>query len=62
MLSIRGAVMSEYYKMDRNEFPNVFGCHIIYGTSIPIYLDAKYLPNKYPNIFVLEKWCEYEYE
>ena len=27
-------VMSEYHKMDTNEYPNIFGCHIMYGTNI----------------------------
>ena len=45
-------VMSKYHKMDTNEYPNIFECHILYRTNIRIYLDATYLANKYPNIFV----------
>ena len=33
-------VMSEYHKMYTNEFPNIFGCHIIH-----------YVPSEYPNLF-----------
>ena len=46
------AVMSKYDKMDTNEYPNIFGSHIMYQTNIRIYLDATNLPNKYLNIFV----------
>ena len=49
------AVMSKYHKMDTKKYPNIFGCHIVYQMNIRIYLDAKYLPNKYPNIFVFRK-------
>ena len=38
------AVMSEYHKMDTNEYPNIFGCHIMYQ-MIGIYSDATYFPN-----------------
>ena len=48
-------VMSEYHKMDTNEYPNIFGCHIRYRMNIRIYSDATYLPNEYPNIFVFRK-------
>ena len=47
--------MSEYDKMDTNKSPNIFGCHTMYQTNIQIHLNATYLPNKYPNIFVLQK-------
>ena len=55
-------VMSEYNKIDPNNYPNIFGSHILYRINIRIYTDATYLPNKYPNIFVLGKWHKYEYE
>ena len=45
------AVMSKYHKMDMNEYPSIFRCHIMYQTNIWIYLNATYLPNEYPNIF-----------
>ena len=38
--------------MDPNKYPNIFRCHIIYPTNIGIYLDATFLPNKYPNVSV----------
>ena len=47
--------MSEYHKMDTNEYPNIFGCHIIYRMNIQIYSNATYLPNEYPNIFIFRK-------
>ena len=28
------SVMSKYHKLDMNEYPNIFGCHIIYQTNI----------------------------
>ena len=56
------SVMSEYQKMDPNEYPNIFGYQIIYGMNIQIYSDATYLMNEYPNLFVLIKWHKYEYE
>ena len=37
--------------MDTIEYPNIFGCNIMYPTNIQIYSDTKYLPNKYRNIF-----------
>ena len=40
---------------DTNKYPNIFGCNIMYQTNIWIFLDATYLPNKYPNIFVRQK-------
>ena len=46
-------VMSKYHKMDTNKYPNIFGFHIMNRTNIQIYLDAIYLPNEHPNIFVL---------
>ena len=49
------AVMSKYHIMDTNEYPNTFECHIMYQTNIQIYSNATYLPNKYPNIFLLRK-------
>ena len=52
------SVMSEDRKMDLNEYPNIFRCHLIYQTIIRIYLDDTYLPNKYPNILVLGKCPE----
>ena len=48
-------VMSKYHEMDTNEYLNIFGCHIMYRTNIQIYLDETYLPNEYPNIFILRK-------
>ena len=48
-------VMSEYNKMDMNEYPNIFGYHIMYRMNIQIYSDAKYLQKEYPNIFVFQK-------
>ena len=56
------SVMSKFHKMDPNEYPNKFGCHIIYRTDIRIYSDAIYLLNEYPSIFVLRKWHEYQYK
>ena len=53
-------VMSKYHKMDPNEYPNIFWCHIIKQTNIQIVVDAKYLPNKYLNIFLSCKWQKYE--
>ena len=50
-----GPLTSEDHKMDTNEDPNIFGCHIIYRMNIQIYSDATNLPNKYPNIFVFQK-------
>ena len=37
-----GAVVSKCHKMDMNEYPNIFGCHIFQWTNIQIYLDATY--------------------
>ena len=54
--------MSEYNKMDLNNDPNIFGCHITCQTNIWIYLEATYLPNKSQNIFILRKWHEYKYK
>ena len=54
--------MTEYHKIDTNEYLNIFGYHIMYQMNIWICLDATYLPNEYPNIFVLRKKHEYEYE
>ena len=48
-------VMSQYHKMATNEYPNIFGCHIMYRMNIRIFSDATYLPNEYPNIFVFRK-------
>ena len=44
------SVMSEYHKMDTDKYPNVFGCHIMYGTNIRIYLHATNIQNKYLHI------------
>ena len=55
-------VMSEYHKIDTNEYPNIFGWHIMYRMNIRIYSDATYLPNEYPNIFVFQKQHKYEYK
>ena len=37
--------MSKYHKIDTNEYPNIFGCHIMYQKNIQIHSDATYLPN-----------------
>ena len=50
-----GPVMSEYHELDTKEYPNIFGCHIMYRMNIRIYSDETHLPNEYPNIFVLRK-------
>ena len=34
------SVMSKYHKMHPNEYPNIFGCRIVYRTNIRQYLDA----------------------
>ena len=54
-------VMSKYHKLDTKKYPNIFGCHIMYRMNIQIYLDATYLPNKYPNIFIFWKQSAPEY-
>ena len=53
---------SKYHKMDTNDYPNIFGCHIMYQTNILIYSNETYLPNKYPNIFVLRIYYKYKYK
>ena len=55
-------MMRQYYKIDTNEYPNIFRYRIIYRTNITIYSYATYLPKEYHNIFVLQKWHEYEYK